>query len=394
MFLELHILQNFAPSNLNRDDTGAPKDCEFGGYRRARISSQCLKRAIRTAFPEALLPTANRAVRTKRLVERMEGLLVGRQRPSTETRAVVETALKGMGFGLTPEGKTEYLLFLGNAEIERLAAVCDDHWDVLAEVAAASGAQAARGANRDAKKAARAGMPAEVKKDLESVLDGGLAVDLAMFGRMLADRPEMNVDAAAQVAHAISTNRVSMEFDFYTAVDDLKPEDTAGADMLGTVEFNSACFYRYANLDLGQLLANLAGHEDLARQAVEAYVRAAIAAVPTGKQNSSAAHNPPSFVLAVLRTDALWNLANAFVRPVRPDMGAGDLVERSIAALDAYWGRLSKVYGQAGVVGKWCLTLEDTELANLGPALVTDGEALVAGVAESVRFPERKAGLA
>src|SRR6185503_11754224 len=102
----------------------------------------------------------------------------------------------------------------------------------------------------------------------------------------LADLPERNISAACQVAHALSTNKVSMEFDYYTAIDDRKPDDTAGADMIGTVEFNSACFYRYANLDVDQLRANLGDDTALARQTVEAFVRASVSAIPTGKQNS------------------------------------------------------------------------------------------------------------
>src|ERR1700726_3904869 len=70
MFIEIHAIQNFAPSNLNRDDTGSPKDCEFGGHRRARVSSQCLKRAVREAFRrDQLLPKDRLARRTKRFVE-------------------------------------------------------------------------------------------------------------------------------------------------------------------------------------------------------------------------------------------------------------------------------------------------------------------------------------
>lgn len=356
MFVELHILQNFAPSNLNRDDTGSPKDCEFGGYRRARISSQCLKRAMRTCFEKAnLIDQANLAKRTKRLMDELVERLEQRDRPSAEAQPVVKAALRGLGLKVADEKKTEYLLYLSQAEIERLADLCAEHWDELTAVATAAAATAGQLKRKDAKKAGKEAIPVELKKALESVLDGRRAADLALFGRMLADKPEKNVDAAAQVAHAISTNRVSMEFDFYTAVDDLKPDDTAGADMLGTVEFNSACFYRYANVDLEQLRENLED-EDLAQQTLRAFLRAAIEAVPTGKQNSMAAQNPPSFVLAVVRKHGLWSLANAFAQPVRPDH-QGDLIQNSIAALEDYWDKLTKMYGTDSIVGKWCATL-------------------------------------
>ncbi|MHB9090296.1 MAG: type I-E CRISPR-associated protein Cas7/Cse4/CasC, partial [Chloroflexota bacterium] len=230
-------------------------------------------------------------------------------------------------------------------------------------------------ASRESKKAGKEGVPAEIRSALDVVLDGGRAVDLALFGRMLADRPEKNVDAACQVAHAISTHRASMEFDYFTAVDDLKGVESAGAGMVGTVEFNSACFYRYANVDLAQLSANLKDDE-LAAKAALAFVRASVSAVPGGKQHSMAAQNPPSFVLAVLRRQGLWSLANSFLKPVRAE-GEGDLVERSVAALDSYWGKLSAMYGDDGIAGVWCASIDDGGLDKLKPARLGDFPALV-----------------
>src|SRR5262249_17743101 len=123
---------------------------------------------------------------------------------------------------------------------------------------------------KEKKKEARQAVPPELTAAAQGLLDGGKAADLGLFGRMLADLPDPNIDAACQMAHALSTNKVNVEFDFYTAVDDLKPEDTAGADMMGTVEFNSSCFYRYVNIDLEQLRINLQGDDDLARKTVGA----------------------------------------------------------------------------------------------------------------------------
>jgi len=162
---------------------------------------------------------------------------------------------------------------------------------------------------------------------------------------MVTSEAFKNMDAACQVAHAISTHKVSMEFDFYTAVDDLNPKEETGAGMMGTVEFNSACYYRYANIDLEQLKMNLGNDEELARKTVEAFVRASASAIPTGKQNSFAAQNPPSFILAVLKRGGTpLSLANAFEKPVRPDREGG-IVENSIKALDEYWTKLTKAYG-------------------------------------------------
>lgn len=398
MLLELHILQNFAPANLNRDDTGSPKDCEFGGYRRARISSQCLKRAIRTAFKkEQLLPPDRLAARTKRLAEELTRRLELRGREPEAAMAVAQAALKGLGLGVGDEGKTQYLLYLADSEIAKLAELCDQSWDQLAVPGLAGGsngedAAPAKGKPnaRDAKKQAKGALSPELSKALIASLSGNGSADLALFGRMLADLPDKNVDAACQVAHALSTNRISMEFDFYTAVDDLKPEDTAGADMLGTVEFNSACFYRYANVDLEQLKSTL-GSQDLARETVEAFVRASVAAIPTGKQNSMAAQNPPSFVFAVARRRGLWSLANAFLNPVQPDR-AGDLLQNSVKRLDGYWGRLSRMYGDGGVTGRWLCTTEDGCLEQLAMARVDGIDQLVEGLQEGIRFDVGRSG--
>jgi CRISPR system Cascade subunit CasC len=172
------------------------------------------------------------------------------------------------------------------------------------------------------------------------------APDIALFGRMLADRPETNVDAACQVAHAISTHAVKAQTDFFTAVDTLLEPEETGAAMMDYANFNSACFYRYARLDWEQLVSNLKSGEaptaeevDLAQRTVEGFLRAMVEAVPTGKINAHAQNNPPSFLLAVVRSGGMaWSLANAFERPIRA--GHEGLVTPSVKALDRYWDRL------------------------------------------------------
>jgi len=379
MFLELHMLQNFAPSNLNRDDTGSPKDCEFGGYRRARISSQCIKRSIRTEFKKnGLVPVENQALRTKRLVSEVAGRLVlaGRDRDAAEI--VVVNAIGGLGLSVVDDQKTQYLLFLGTQELERITEACQAHWDTLCT------RSTSEEIGKKAKKAAKAVVPKEVADVLKAALDGGKAADLALFGRMLADLPEKNVNAACQVAHAISANRVQPEFDFYVAIDDLKPDDTAGADMIGTVEFNSACFYRYANVDLGELTKNLGGDLELTRATIEAFLRASITAIPTGKQNSMAAQNPPALVFAVVRERGLWSLANAFTKPVAPNRDR-DLVQGSIAALDDHWGKMTRMFGEDGVLGVWVAALDgDGGLTHLKGNVVANVSTLIANVVAAV----------
>jgi CRISPR system Cascade subunit CasC len=362
MIVELHLLQNFAPSNLNRDDTGSPKECEFGGYRRARISSQCLKRAIRMLFP-SMLGTDELATRSKLVVdEKLVPALVQRGHDAEQARAAVERALGAVKLKLDDDAKTQYLLFLSASEIAALVEACHRHFEALL------GGVAGKEGAKKTKRESRADIPTELRTAVEQILDGGKAADLALFGRMLADLPEKNVDAAAQVAHALSTNRVSPEFDYFTAVDDLNPKEETGAGMIGTVEFNSACFYRYSNVDLGQLTSNLKGDADLARRTLEAFIRATVMAVPSGKQNSMAAHNPPSFVMAVLRQAGMWSLANAFLDPVRPAED-GDLMCKSIRRLDRHWGELTKMYGTRGIVGASFAVLDGGALSNLGVPL-------------------------
>jgi CRISPR system Cascade subunit CasC len=354
MNIELHIIQNFAPSNLNRDDTGSPKSCDFGGYRRARISSQAIKRAIRDEFKEKrLLDRAELAIRSKRFVEEIANRLANRGRSFEEAKAVVEAALAGPDIRLSSDGeKTEYLLYLGEREVEQIAQFAERNWDAL--VASAAGQKKKGEAKDDQTK--------RLAAEFKQLLDGGKAADLALFGRMLADLPDKNIDAACQVAHAISTHQVNMDFDYYTAVDDLKPEETAGADMIGTVEFNSACFYRYANIDLRQLRDNLGGDSELARKTVRAFLEASRDAIPTGKQNSFAAQNPPSFVFAVVRESGFWSLANAFVKPVRP-RSDDDIVQLSVDALIQHWADLTSMYGDPSKLLTTCalpsLTVRD-----------------------------------
>lgn len=361
MIVEMHILQNFAPANLNRDDTNAPKDCEFGGYRRARISSQAIKRAMRDMFRDnALLPADALGWRTKRLAETLTDRLVEQGKDPATAAIVADAAIAAMGLkygtsGADGEKKTQYLLFLGEGEVDRITGLCLTHWD---ELAGGTATKQSKGKTQSKPKGA-----------FVDALDGGKAADVALFGRMLADLPLRNVDAAAQVAHAISTNQVNVEFDFYTAIDDLKPEDTEGADMMGTVEFNSSCFYRYANVDLNQLRTNLDGDDELARATLRAFVRANVLAIPTGKQNSMAAHNPPSFAMAVVRHGGRWSLANAFLKPVRPSQQT-DLVVASQERLIDYWQRLAGVYGVDDLGGTWCISLHPDSLGPLAGAHV------------------------
>jgi CRISPR system Cascade subunit CasC len=370
--LELHILQNFAPSNLNRDDTGSPKDAIFGGYRRARISSQSLKRAMRLYVREQqLLEPKHLGERTQLLVEAVSSRLSAMGRDPTLAQTVVQVGIQGLGLKLE-DGKAQYLIFLGASELDRIASIINEHWDSLSSVVSDSGEGKKA---KDAKKAAKDAVPDEVKKALSKAMhsrgDGGDAVDVALFGRMLADLPSKNQDAACQVAHAISTNKVEREFDFFTAVDDLKnqnDEADAGAGMLGTVEFNSACYYRYLVIDLEQLRNNLQGDTELVKKGLEAFLKAAVLSAPSGKQNTFAAHNPPSFIALSARANATpRNLANAFEQPAKPGYDETNkkplnLTQASAKQLEAHWQQLEAFYGQGGDTVQWNGTNTDVTI--------------------------------
>ncbi len=360
MFVEIHVIQNFAPANLNRDDTGSPKDCSFGGHRRARVSSQCWKRSVREYFSqEALVPDSRLSVRTKRLAATLAERLVrlSSERDAVQAGAVASLAVEALGtkwdMRVKEEKRTSVLLFLGNDQIERLAALCDLHWNALLDESMKKKPDVSR----------------ELVKEFREALKGSRAVDLALFGRMIAEDADKNVDAACQVAHAISTHRVATEIDYFTAVDDLGREDETGAGMIGTQEFNSACFYRYANVSVAQLGLNLQGDQELVIAGLRAFLRSFMMAIPKAKQNGSAAQSLPSFILIVVRDKGLASLANAFSLPV--DGSGGGLTLNSVNALSHYYGRLAEMYGNDGIKSASFATLEEADFQPLQTAGVT-----------------------
>lgn len=377
MFLEIHLLQNFALSNLNRDDTGAPKTCIFGGTRRARISSQCLKRAIRTHFrEEALVPSELLSYRTKWVHRELTGRLVAAGLDHEAAGQAAGKAIELLEFKLK-NGRTEYLLVLGEREINQLTELCRAHAEnLLASVGGKRGKKDGEG---------------QIAQLLLNAIDGGDALDIALFGRMIATHAEKSVDAAVQMAHAFSTHSVATEFDFYSAVDDLKKQDDlegAGAGMLGTTLYNSSCYYRYANLDLNQLAKNLNGVTSHVETAARAFLVGAIHAVPTGKRTNSAPQNPPALIMVVVRDKGLWSLANAFIRPIFSGV-KGDQIQLSGEQLLRHWNQLASLYGTGGIRYSGVATyLSATDLAvgeAVGVTQETKVSALVDRVMEEIR---------
>ena len=342
MFIELHLIQSFAPSNLNRDDTGSPKDAIFGGSRRARISSQAFKAAIRrepvfadkTGFSIDTLGQRTKLMAGE-IAKRLEKL--GRNNEEAMLIAIqFAKAYAGKMDNQKPE-KTSVLVYLSDEEFSWITEQLDKNWDnALHEVT-----------EKKPKDKIIGKLATELGKQTK---DRTSAPDVALFGRMLASNPSTNIDAACQVAHALSTHAVRMEMDYYTAMDHLKDDDVPGADMVGFTSFNSACYYRYLRIDWKLLKKNLKDAA-LARRTVEGFMRAAMSAIPTGKQNAFAAQNSTNFAMAVARNDGKsWNLVNAFETAVKPahdpdtNTPQTGYIEPSIKELDKYWHDLTSFY--------------------------------------------------
>ena len=385
MLFEIHILQNHAPSNLNRDDTGSPKECVFGGYTRARISSQCLKRTLRRSdvFQQAL-DADGLATRTRQLPEEVRKAFAG------NAELAEEAAKKASGFG-TKEGKEQepkggkYLtaqsMFLTDADI---AAV------VETLRTAAEGKPLAQFARIPAK---------DLQAQAQSRGFRPITVDVALFGRMTTSEAFRDVEAACQVAHALSTHKVDHEFDYFTAVDDLQganeaeQEEDAGADMIGDVEFNSACYYKYFSVDTNGLVDNLTGKrtfrqdqsdrpqaQAVAGRALAALLRAAAVTTPTGKQNSFAAHQLPSLILVEVRPSPTpVSYANAFVEPVRTPKDGSDLTRASLGKLATHVEALTSGFNLE-TSARLLLAPEDSQFAIMGVERVPDLNTLCARV--------------
>ncbi|MEI7900614.1 MAG: type I-E CRISPR-associated protein Cas7/Cse4/CasC [bacterium] len=381
MIIEFHVLQNFSPSCLNRDDVNAPKDCEFGGFRRARISSQCLKRAIRfsPAFSDAI--KVGIATRTKLLASELAKYLEKTGHDVKQAARVAEAIAGAIGNGIDDKGRTAVALYLGMDEIQRIGELAAKRFDEIVAVMPQADETETEKKPKKGKKDKDDKLALLAKEITDGFKPGTTAADVALFGRMIADSEHFNVDAACQMAHAISTHRVSMESDFFTAVDDLQPAGEMGAGMMGTQEFVSACFYRYSLVDVKQLAQTLGGNMELACEAVLAFARAMVMAIPSAKQNSHAAQNPPDFVMTVVRDGGFpASYANAFQKPVRP--GSTGLMESSITELAAYDKSISMAYGKNGEKGRAWFSTTGVEVDMHGK--VNGLDALVAKLAKSL----------
>ncbi|MFI0943287.1 type I-E CRISPR-associated protein Cas7/Cse4/CasC [Streptomyces sp. NPDC021020] len=376
--IDVHVLQTVPPSNLNRDDTGTPKTAVYGGVRRARVSSQAWKRATRRAFQDLLDPS-ELGVRTRRVAELLAERITAEE-PSLEGAAALalaaETLYTATGSKIEvprrkaesakkkgepePPPESSYLMFLSSRQLDGLARLAVEGADDI-----------------------KAYLKVKENKDrARTIADTRHSVDIALFGRMVADSTDINVDAAAQVAHAISVHQVENESDYYTAVDDQNERDEeSGAGMIGTVDFNSATLYRYAALDVDRLRDNLGvglrEDEPLTepvRRAVRAFLQGFVASMPTGKINTFGNHTLPEAVLVTLRSARPISFVAAFEEPVLAPQAVGGHLRGACTQLLAHVSDIEKAYDVSGDPS-WVLRVgAATEpLAALGTDVTLDG---------------------
>lgn len=337
MLLEIHMLKNYPATNLNRDETGAPKTCMFGGVQRGRISSQCLKHSWRTsALLKEALGEDMIGIRTRKLPEIIEEALKKQDFPE-EYIAVITKTLTGFG---TKDGK-ENSKELKTAQI--IAYSPEDVREITALIV---------------EKLKECENVADVKKikatDLQDILkknsNRSVALDIALFGRMVTSDAFADVEASMQVAHAVSVNRMYMESDYFTAVDDLiAGSDTeTGSAMIGDIDYNSSCYYIYASLDTDKLKDNLkyCDHADeVVKKAIPALIETMVYVNPSGKQNSFAGHSLPSAILIECKEKHIpVSYANAYEVPVKSFKDSG-VVAQSVEKLRDECIKISNCYG-------------------------------------------------
>lgn len=357
-FIDIHALQTLPPSNINRDDTGSPKSAFFGGVQRQRVSSQAWKSVIRRDF-ELHLDRSKLGVRTRLVADEVVARILDLA-PEFDADSAEDAVVQAFTAVGTPKKHVKLekqegdkrisdravssaALFLSNQQIDKLA-------------------QAIIEANGEK-------IP---PKQIKEILNTEHGIEIALFGRMVAEAADFNVDAACQVAHALSVHGSEPDFDYYTAVDDVvrASDDATGAGMIGTVEMSSSTFYRYANINLDALNANL-GDASVSVEATLAFVRAFIESMPTGKQNSFAARTLPDAVIVTVRNDRPISYVNAFEKAITEVKGRRLAAARALASEAK---NIEEVYGYEPVAS-YVLALGDLkeELAGLGESVTLKG---------------------
>ena len=360
-FANIHILVSHSPSCLNRDDMNMQKEAVFGGVKRARISSQCSKRADR--FSEqyaALFGNDNRSTRTT--LDTAGQLLKALQDSGSKADpAACEYIVKTLGM---PKDKVvtpwinEEICYLANA----LCKVLQENKQQTSVLEQLSAANDEEGSEDDEEKSGKKGKGPKLSKELsdlkkkivkaikdadEGFLKSGISsVDIALSGRMCAAKEQVlnNVEGAMSIAHAITTHAMNSEIDWFTAMNDLSADaDELGAGHLNTQEFGAGVFYQYASIDIDLLAKNMGRGRKEALDVVSKWVYVMSTVTPTGKQRSFASHSLAHYVMVTL-SDLPLSMANAFEKPVEKSREGG-YMKPSVKALEDFWTKNHKAYG-------------------------------------------------
>ena len=328
-YVDIHVIQSLPPSCINRDDSGSPKSAVYGSVRRLRVSSQSWKRAVRLYFKNHL-NTSNLGTRTKHLAQ------------------IIATQIGEIDSGLSETALTLAIKAINAAADKNKKIIAVDNKGNFKKESTPLFFASPEQVRRTAELVVTSQQTGKrlSKKEVQQTLSAQSGIDIALFGRMVASTPVLNVDAACQVAHAISTHAAENEYDFFTAVDDEKSrseEEDAGAGMMGTVEFSSATMYRYATVNIDMLRHNL-GDGEAALRALEVFIRGFCLSMPTGKQNTFANRTVPEAVVVAVREDQPVSLAGAFEEAVPADAAHG-YVARSVEALARHAATIEDNYG-------------------------------------------------
>jgi len=293
LYVDFHVIQTVPPSCINRDDTGSPKTAVYGGTLRARVSSQAWKRAMRLRFKD-IFTSEMTGYRTRKInTFVVDKICEDNSDIDIKTAEKIASDILKLADIKADSDKKDVLFFVSALQIEAIAKLAVEYQKDTTE-------------KKEKDKI--------YKNRIENALKDNPSVDILLFGRMAANNPSLNYDAAAQVAHSISTHTISNEYDYFTAVDDYPSNDSTGAGHIGTVEFNSSTLYRYATVNIRELSQHL--KVDELKLAVKGFADAFIRSMPTGKQNTFANRTLPNMVYVTFRKDQSVNLASAFEKPV------------------------------------------------------------------------------
>lgn len=346
-FIQLHLLTSYAPSNLNRDDLGRPKTAVMGGKTRLRISSQSLKRAWRTS--EIFKTALNGHIGTRSRKIGKEWILT--ELPADDPRSDVwaNDILAAYGEPDNDPGIIKQLVHVSPIEEYVLKGFLQEVKVYFVSGAGSDYVQQIVALHKKRDEKTKADEKKKITNQIVEKMRPLLlkakvtsAADIAMFGRMLASSPVYNIEAAVQVAHAVSVHDVAVEDDYFTAVDDLnRGEEDLGAAHIGETEFASGVFYLYMCINRDLLMTNLGGDKELVDKAMEALVEAAAKIAPTGHQNSFASRARTSYMLAEKGSDQPRSLSVAFLKPVKGE----DILAAAITELEKRRDNFDKVYG-------------------------------------------------